>query len=37
MGKYNFTYCFVWVWSLVPHAKGTTYIEGVSEQSVERE
>jgi len=25
----DFTYCFVYVWNLVSHCKGTTYVDDV--------
>jgi hypothetical protein len=32
---YTFTRCFVWMWNLVSHPKGRTWIECVSKRSVE--
>jgi hypothetical protein len=33
--NYTFTYCFVWVWKLVPDIKGRAWIRDISEQGAE--
>jgi len=30
--NYNFACCFVWMWNLISHTTGRTYIEGIWEQ-----